>query len=39
MTDARRSAADMDLPRATMGVLFIVALITLTIWVLRPAES
>jgi len=36
MTDARRSAADMDLPRATMGVLFIVALITLTIWVLRP---
>ncbi len=28
--------ASTDLPRATLGVLIIVALIALTIWILRP---
>jgi predicted PurR-regulated permease PerM len=36
MTKAAEPATGMDLPRATMGVLFIVTLIAVTIWVLRP---
>jgi predicted PurR-regulated permease PerM len=36
MTDARAAFPRTDLPRATLGVLIIVALIALTIWILRP---
>jgi predicted PurR-regulated permease PerM len=36
MTDTRATLLRPDLPRATIGVLFIVALIASTVWILRP---
>ena len=36
MTDTQATPPPADLPRATLGVLIIVVLITLTIWILRP---
>src|SRR5262245_54758224 len=36
MAESREAAARGDLPRATIGVLFIVTLIALSIWILRP---
>jgi predicted PurR-regulated permease PerM len=36
MPNAQSALARSDLPRATLGVLIIVALIALTLWILRP---
>src|SRR5580765_63273 len=36
MTDTQVVVPRPDLPRATLGVLFIVALIASTVWILRP---
>ena len=36
MTDTQATSPSTDLPRATLGVLMIVALIALTLWILRP---
>jgi hypothetical protein len=36
MTERQVTLPRPDLPRATLGVLFIVVLLALTVWILRP---